>query len=84
MKELISSKTTQDKKERKSRESYSSMDFPPYSYRTPPFRKRARSIETSPAKFYDDSNSRRRRYEHYHLMGYLRKINPPTIDGKVK
>ena len=60
------------------------MDFPPDSYRTPPLRKRARSLETSPAKFLDDHNIRMRRYEHDHLMGGLRNIKPPTFDGKVK
>ena len=69
MKYLISLKTNQDKKERKSRKTYSRMDLPPDNYHTPPLRKRARSPKTSPTIFSDDRNSRRRRYEHDHLIG---------------
>ena len=60
------------------------MDFPLNSYRTPPLRKRDRSPKTSPSKFIDDHNSRKRRYEHVQLMGELIKIAPPTFDGEVK
>ena len=60
------------------------MKFPPNSYRTPPLRKRARNFETSPTKFLVECNSRRRMYEHYQLMGELRKIKPPTFDGENK
>ena len=69
MKELISWNTSQDKQESKNIKIYSMMDFPQYSYRTPPLRKRARSLETSPTKFLDDNNSRSRRYGHEQLMG---------------
>ena len=53
MKELISLKTTQDKKDRKNMKTYSRMEFPPDSYRTPPLGKRGRSPKTSPTRFSD-------------------------------
>ena len=83
MKELISLKNSQDKKERKRKKNYSRMDSPPNSYRTPPLRKRARIPETSPAIFSDECNSRRRRYEHDQFMGELINIKPLTFDGEV-
>ena len=60
------------------------MDFPLDDYYTTPLRKRARSPQTSPTRFSDDLNSRRRRYEHDQLMGELINIKPPTFDGEVK
>ena len=80
----MSLNNTQDEKERKSRKNYYRMDFPLDNYRTPPFRKRARNIETSLASFSDDRNSRRSRYEKNQLMVELRNIKPPTFDGGVK
>ena len=84
MKGSLTLKNTQAKKEMKSMKTYSRIDFPPDSYCTPPLRKRARSPKTSPSKFSDDCNSRRRRYEHDQFIGELRNIKPPTFDVEAK